>query len=237
MNILSAVLDITVVIILLLITATSIKRGLIVSIIEFVGSIISAVVAAFSGWIIAMIGYNLTFKGNLVRLINSVISSEGGFVSENIFNVLPKFVQNALSSSGINSSNLLTTSGLNNTSTITESIEYKVAPYIILYMTKISMVIIFTVFMILIITLSSKLSKHFVNTELKTLNNAMSCIFGLVKSVFIIMMLVVLIDAIVLTLSADSVAAFNEAVNSSILFKLVYSVNIPSFIVSLVTGA
>lgn len=236
MNILSAVLDIFVVVSIVLITATSIKRGSIVAIIEFVGGIISAVVSAFSGWLIAITAYNLTFKGSLIRSLDSVVSNENGYVSKDLFNALPRFVQNALELVGINASNLLSVSGVNNTSTVTEAIEAQAAPYSILYMTKISMVIIFTLLIVVMITLSSKLSKHFVTTELKAANNIISFIFGLVKAVLIIMMLMILIDAIVLNLSADSAAAFNEAVNSSILFKLIHSVNIPLFIISIVTG-
>lgn len=47
MDMLSVALDITTVVIIILITATSIKRGLITSIIEFVGGILSAVGSAF----------------------------------------------------------------------------------------------------------------------------------------------------------------------------------------------
>lgn len=50
MDMLSVALDITTVVIIILITATSIKRGLITSIIEFVGGILSAVGSAFLGW-------------------------------------------------------------------------------------------------------------------------------------------------------------------------------------------
>lgn len=237
MNMLSVALDITVAVIIVLITATSIKRGLIVSIIEFVGGIVSAIVATFVGWFVAIMGYSLSFKGIIIKSVDSVISKDGGFVSEDIFNVLPKMVQNSLSFDGINSSNLLSTSSVNNSNTITEAIEQQVAPYIISYMTKVSMVIFFTIFMIAILTLSSKLSKHFVITDLKIANNIFSALFGLVKSAFIIMVLIILVDAIVITLNADSFTAFNNAVNSSMLFKLLYSVNIPSFIISIITGA
>ena len=48
--------------------------------------------------------------------------------------------------------------------------------------------------------------------------------------------ILVLIDAIVLTMDLEAFSSFNSAVNSSILFKFLYSVNIPSFIISIVTG-
>ena len=54
MDMLSVALDITTVVIIILITATSIKRGLITSIIEFVGGILSAVGSAFLGWFFAI---------------------------------------------------------------------------------------------------------------------------------------------------------------------------------------
>lgn len=236
MNALSVILDFSVLFIAILVTATSIKRGLVISIIEFVGEIISAVVASFVGYFIVIIGYNSIFKNNLLNLIGSAVSSPNGFTGKDIFDVLPSFINNALTLDGVNSSNLLTQSGVNGSSTTRESIEQYIAPYAISYMTKIAMVMIFTVLLIIIITLSSKFSKHFVNTELKTLNNAMSCIFGLVKSAFIIMVLIVLVDAIVLTMDLDTFSSFNSAVNSSVLFKLLYNVNIPSFIISIVTG-
>ena len=217
MDMLSVALDITTVVIIILITATSIKRGLITSIIEFVGGILSAVGSAFLGWFFAIAGYNISFKSAIMNSVDSVIYKDGGFISENIFNALPKMVQNS--------------------NTITEAIEQQISPYVISYMTKISMVVFFTIFMVIIITLSSKFSKYFANNDLKIFNNIFSALFGLVKAIFIIMTLIILVDAIVLSLDADSYNAFNNAVNSSILFKLIYNVNIPSFIISIITGA
>ncbi|WP_270749967.1 CvpA family protein [Pseudoruminococcus massiliensis] len=237
MDMLSVALDITTVVIIILITATSIKRGLITSIIEFVGGILSAVVSAFLGWFFAIAGYNISFKSAIMNSVDSVIYKDGGFISENIFNALPKMVQNSLGFDGINSSNFLNSSTVNNSNTITEAIEQQVSPYVISYMTKISMVVFFTIFMVIIITLSSKFSKYFANNDLKIFNNIFSALFGLVKAIFIIMTLIILVDAIVLSLDADSYNAFNNAVNSSILFKLIYNVNIPSFIISIITGA
>lgn len=237
MDMLSVALDITTVIVIILITATSIKRGLITSIIEFVGGILSAVVSAFLGWFFAIAGYNISFKSAIMNSVDSVIYKDGGFISENIFNALPKMVQNSLGFDGINSSNFLNSSTVNNSNTITEAIEQQVSPYVISYMTKISMVVFFTIFMVIIITLSSKFSKYFANNDLKIFNNIFSALFGLVKAIFIIMTLIILVDAIVLSLDADSYNAFNNAVNSSILFKLIYNVNIPSFIISIITGA
>ncbi len=237
MDMLSVALDITTVVIIILITATSIKRGLITSIIEFVGGILSAVVSAFLGWFFAIAGYNMSFKSVIMNSVDSVIYKDGGFISENIFNALPKMVQNSLGFDGINSSNFLNSSTVNNSNTITEAIEQQISPYVISYMTKISMVVFFTIFMVIIITLSSKFSKYFANNDLKIFNNIFSALFGLVKAIFIIMTLIILVDAIVLSLDADSYNAFNDAVNSSILFKLIYNVNIPSFIISIITGA
>lgn len=237
MDMLSVALDITTVVVIILITATSIKRGLITSIIEFVGGILSAVVSAFLGWFFAIAGYNISFKSAIMNSVDSVIYKDGGFISENIFNALPKMVQNSLGFDGINSSNFLNSSTVNNSNTITEAIEQQVSPYVISYMTKISMVVFFTIFMVIIITLSSKFSKYFANNDLKIFNNIFSALFGLVKAIFIIMTLIILVDAIVLSLNADSYNAFNNAVNSSILFKLIYNVNIPSFIISIITGA
>lgn len=237
MDMLSVALDITTVVVIILITTTSIKRGLITSIIEFVGGILSAVVSAFLGWFFAIAGYNISFKSAIMNSVDSVIYKDGGFISENIFNALPKMVQNSLGFDGINSSNFLNSSTVNNSNTITEAIEQQVSPYVISYMTKISMVVFFTIFMVIIITLSSKFSKYFANNDLKIFNNIFSALFGLVKAIFIIMTLIILVDAIVLSLDADSYNAFNNAVNSSILFKLIYNVNIPSFIISIITGA
>ena len=237
MDMLSVALDITTVVIIILITATSIKRGLITSIIGFVGGILSAVGSAFLGWFFAIAGYNISFKSAIMNSVDSVIYKDGGFISENIFNALPKMVQNSLGFDGINSSNFLNSSTVKNSNTITEAIEQQISPYVISYMTKISMVVFFTIFMVIIITLSSKFSKYFANNDLKIFNNIFSALFGLVKAIFIIMTLIILVDAIVLSLDADSYNAFNNAVNSSILFKLIYNVNIPSFIISIITGA
>ena len=68
MDMLSVALDITTVVIIILITATSIKRGLITSIIEFVGGILSAVGSAFLGWFFAIAGYKIQLFIKMVGL-------------------------------------------------------------------------------------------------------------------------------------------------------------------------
>lgn len=236
MNMLSLILDISTLLFIVLITATSVKRGLIVSIIEFVGGIIAAIAASFLGWLAAVWVYNLSIKGTIINTVESAIFGVGGLTSENIFSVLPKSVQNSLGFDGINSSNFLSSGLKDNSKTIAESVEQLVSPYMISYIAKICMVVIFTVLMIVIITLSSKLSRHFDSSGLKLAENLLSLIFGLVKSVFIIMALIVLINAIVLTLDSGANTAFYEAVNSSLLFKPLYSINILSFIITLVAG-
>lgn len=140
MDMLSVALDITTVVIIILITATSIKRFDYINNRICWRNIIGGCFC-FLGWFFAIAGYNMSFKSVIMNSVDSVIYKDGGFISENIFNALPKMVQNSLGFDGINSSNFLNSSTVNNSNTITEAIEQQVSPYVISYMTKISMVV------------------------------------------------------------------------------------------------
>lgn len=235
MNILSLVLDMMVMVIIILITATSIRRGLITSIIEFMGVIISAIVSSLLASYMSILNYNLFFKSHLMVVIDNAIGQKDAVVSQQAFDALPIFVQNEFRLNGITEENILNDS--NAYSTITESVEAQAAPVIMAFITKILMVIIFTVLMAMIVTLSTKLAKKLKLEEFNTLNNVLCAVFGIFKAVFIIMILIILLNLIVMMSSADSVKVFNQALNDCLLFKFLYNINIPLFIINLVTGA
>lgn len=235
MNTLSLALDIMLVVVIVLITATSIKRGLIISIIEFVGVIVSAIVSSFLASAISIFNYNQFFKTSLINTIEHSIAEEGTVISHQAFNALPIFAQNELRLNGITEENILNNS--NNYDTISASVEAQVAPIIIAFITKILMVIIFTFLMVFIITVSIKLSKKVELRELTTADKILSCVFGVFKAAFIVMVLIILIDAIVMMTSVESTISFNQSINNCLLFKFLYNINIPSFIINLVTGA
>lgn len=235
MNTLSLVLDIMVVVVIILITATSIKRGMIISIIEFVGVIVSAIVSSFIASVVSIFNYNQFFKASLINTIDNAISQKDTVISHQAFNALPVFAQNEFKLNGITEANILNDS--NNYDTISASVESQAAPIIIAFITKILMVIIFTFLMVLIVTMSTKISKKIELKELTIANKILSCVFGVFKAAFIVMVLIILIDAIVMMTSVESAISFNQSINDCLFFKFLYNINIPSFIISLVTGA
>lgn len=235
MNTLSLVLDIMVIVVIILVTATSIKRGLITSIIEFVGVIVSAIASSFIASGISIFGYNQFFKARLIETIDHAIAQESTVISQQAFNALPVFAQNELKFNGITEANIL--NDANNYDTISASVEAQAAPIIIAFITKILMVIIFTFLMVLVITISIKLSKKVELKELNTANKILSCVFGAFKAIFIVMVLTILIGAIVMMTSAEAAISFNQSINNCLFFKFLYNINIPSFIINLVTGA
>lgn len=231
MNLLSAVFDIIVVVTVILITATSMKRGIIASVIEFVGIIISMIASIFLSSILANFIYIQFMQNNIIDSVSKVVSSGGS--SSSVFAALPICAQNELISQGINENNIL---AISNGSEATYAIESLVRPIMTSFITRISITIIFTVLSVIVITVATKLSKKAHLSELAAPEKLVSCIFGILKSLMFLMVIAILIEIISMLLSQSSIITFNHAIDKSLLYKLLNKINIPSLIINLMTG-
>lgn len=233
MNVLSAVLDIMVAVTIILVTATSIRRGMIVSIIEFVGMILSTVASAFLASMSSSLIYAQFIKNSIVETISRAILDTDKAASVSAFNSLPIYVQSDLLSRGINEKNIL--SNING-SDIPSAVEAIIRPTVVSLITKIAVTVIFTILFVIVIALTTKFSKKAHMSELSAPEKLMSGVFGFLKSVIILMIVAILIQIIVLLISQESVNAVNSAIDNSFLYKLINGVNIPLFVINLTMG-
>lgn len=237
MNLFSVILDIMVVSIVIFVAATSIKRGIISSIIEFVGTVVSITLSVFLGSIAANTIYNQFIQKNIIETLTKAISSNPNNVSEAVFHALPNYAQHGLSTQGINADNIIENS--KGTLDIPTSVEMSASTIIISFIAKISIAIIFIILTVIVIKISSNISKKAQLHDLNELNAAssfVSLIFGIIKSLLFLMMIVILIETIVTLMpQADAITKYQEAINSSILYKLFNNINIPLMIINMMT--
>lgn len=235
MNLLSAVLDIIVVVTVILITSTSIRRGLVFSVIEFVGVIVSAVASAFLASVVSGIIYVQFIQNNIIDGISNILSRCTFVADANVcvFNFLPGYVRSELISQGINENNIFAVS---DGSEIPTAIESLIRPIMSSFITKIAMTIIFTVLLVIVIAVTTRLSKKAYLSELAAPEKIVSCIFGLLKSLILLMVMAILIEIIAMLLSQNSTIAFDQAVDKSLLYKFINNINVPSLIINLMTG-
>ncbi len=234
MNILGAALDIMAAVIIIIIAATSIRRGIAASIAEFVGVILSTVAAAFLAAMTSSFIYAQFIRDNIIETISNAVSSGSGAASVSVFNSLPGYVQTSLLSQGINENNILAAS---NGSDIPTAVEAMVRPVVVSFITEIALTIIFTILFVIVIALTNKLFKSTRTSEHSAPEKLMCCIFGALKAAVILMVIAILIQAIVMLMPQSAINSFNTAVDNSFLYKFIIKfLNIPLFVVNLTAG-
>ena len=233
----SIILDIAVVAIIVLFTVTSFRRGLVSSIVDFAGTIVSIVAASFIASSMSVSIYNQFVRDKIVESVSQALSSlpsSAGAVEQasEIMSSLPDYVTNILALMGINENNLL--SAIDTTYlSIPNAVEALVYPTAVKIITAALTIILFMIFIVVIGLVSRLLTKTLNIAGLSVVNKIGGAAFGLVKALLLIMVLSLVLYFIMMFLPTDVTMAINDGVENSILYKGIYNISLPEKIISM----
>lgn len=235
----SAILDIVVVLIVLSLAFTSFRRGLINSLVDFVGTIVAVVASSFVASSVSIWIYNQFIMSKITDSVNQALlslpeSATATQQAENIISSLPSYASNALTMLGIDSDNLFSSINTDILS-IPQAVESLVRPTAVKIITTILTVILFILFMVLIGFVSKLVTKAVNIVGLSPVNKIGGAIFGAVKGLLIIMILSFLLYFVMMFLPSETSIELNEAIENSYLYYGIYNISLPEKIISLFT--
>lgn len=233
----SIILDIVVAVIIVLFTITSFRRGLVNSIIDFAGTIVSVVAASLIASSMSVSIYNQFIKEHIIDCVSQALSTlpSSASVTEQasqVMSSLPGYATNILALMGINESNLFSSIDTTYLS-IPNAVETLVYPTAVKIITVALTIVLFMIFIAVIGLLSNLLTKTIKITGLSTVNKLGGAVFGLVKALLLIMVLSLVLYFVMMFLPTDTTMAINDAIENSMLYKGIYNISLPEKIISM----
>lgn len=233
----SIVLDLAVILILFMMTIAGYRRGLLNSVIEFAGVIISAVAASFFASMAAIAVYDNFIMDNIIKAVESVFSQISSHATaaqqaEELFSTLPDYAVNALSLSGIDV-NTLSSKISSTTVAVPQLVESLIRPTAVRLVSTVITVILFIIFTIVVAFLAKFLTKAINAVGLSMINRIGGGIFGAVKAIVLIMVLTLILYFVMMFLPTDTVNSMNDAIEHSYLYGGIYKLNLLNKIMSL----
>lgn len=233
-------IDAITVIVFALFVLTNYKKGLLSSVFETIGIIASMVLSSLIAPPVANFIYNNAVAPSLIHNIEHALKSVSGSSStaeevSAIFDQLPQFVENGLSALGISKENILyhaSQTGLD----LPHAVESMAKPVFLNFITVVCSAILFVVIMLILLAVIKFLTKSLNLVGLGFLNRIGGAVVGIVKSVFLFMILAFVIYICVSVMPTEAAETVYGQIESTTIFKYFFDINIPNAIISGIAG-
>ncbi len=230
------VLDLTVIAIVAVFVISGFKRGLINSVVHFVGagvaSVISTLVASFlSGNL-----YYSFIKSKIIEeaeknMPQITLNTKPDDISDALMKDLPDFAKNALDMVGVDKNKL--SNEIKNAAIDTpELVEGLIRPIILKLLTIILALALFTILVAVISLTTRSLTSAIDVMGLSFVNKFFGAVLGILAAAVIIMILSLVIYILIVFLPTDSSDILRESIDSTFLLKFIYNINIPEMIIT-----
>lgn len=217
------ILDAAIIVVLLIFVAIGAKKGIIQSLGEFIGAVVSAWAASFCGGIIADTVYDRFFREAIINRINIAVGS-GANGAAGYFKSLPDFIIRYLNGSGVTEESLSRTIE-NGTKNAVDVIEAAISPVFIGMIKVLAVVICFLVFMALAKLLVKLIAGIFELPVLKQINAVIGAAFGFLVGAVVIWVIIAAVEFFEPMMSESLRASVQSAVKSSVIYSAVSGVN------------
>lgn len=233
-------IDAITVIVFVLFVLTNYKKGFLGSIFETIGIVASVVLSSLIAPLVSNLIYNNVIAPSLIHNIEHALkavsdSSSTAQQVEVIFNQLPQFAENGLSTLGISKENILyhaSQTGLD----LPRAIESMAKPVFLNFITTVCSAVLLFVIMLALLSVIKLLTKSLNIMGLGFLNKIGGAVIGVVKSVFLFMILAFVIYICVSVMPTEAAEAVHDQIKNTTIFKYFFDINIPNAIISGLTG-
>lgn len=221
------VFDAIILVMLIIFTVIGVKKGFVRACAEFLGAIASAIAASMLGGQLASFLYNTFFKEGIYEKISTAVSADGAGVSDGIkklFEGLPDFVVQWLSSNGITAKGLEASAGQSSKAVATV-ITDTLSPVFISLIKVFVVIILFLLFMIIIKAIANLLSGIFSLPILRQINGLLGGVCGLFLGTIVIWIVVGAVQFFEPMMASDLQKDMDKTINNSIICKYVVAMN------------
>lgn len=219
------ILDLVILISIALFVYNGVKNGFVKGFIEFIGSIISLLLAAWSGSIISQYVYENFIKESVIEQIadatNNLSVSEG---VSNVFKTMPSLVVRFFDINNITESSVLSAVQSQNEA-IADSVEAIFAPVYIGIINIFAVIVMLILFMIVVAALAKFVDGVFSLPILDSLNKLFGGATGLLMGCIIVFMIISIISFFEPMIEVETASSFESLVESSIVTNIMVEAN------------
>lgn len=224
-DLLQFVLDGIVLLVIIFITLSGIRKGLIKAAADFLGAIASAVLASWLGGMLATFLYDTFFREGLYDRVLAVAEGKTGAEAvDSMFASMPDFVVRLLQINGITKTSVSLNMG-DAAKDIAQAVTSALSPVFISIIKIFALIILFILFMMIIKALASLLSGLFKLPVLAQINGLLGGVFGFLFAGVLIWVVFSLIAFLSPILDPSWQKSVESTVNSSVVTKFIMSAN------------
>ena len=231
-------LDIGVVALVVLFAIGGYKKGLLISVVNVVGTVVACAVSPFLASMFSPLVYDNFIKSVIIDSLNKATYGIQAKDLENIEKIgevlekLPNSITNMLSITGLHNDNIVSELTTTNLSFV-ELIEGSIRPYADRLISTVLTIILF-----ILISVGLKCAAHIATkvaeaVKLGTVNKIFGGVFGVAESAFIIMMITLLIYFVSMFVSPESHEYINKSISDTVIYKFIYQYSMPDKILSM----
>lgn len=220
------ILDIIILAILAFACVAGVKKGIVQSLIDFLGSILATILAyAFSSPIATWIYDNLVKDGLYDRVYESAVNSNSSAeIIESVYTPLPSFIKTLLEQQGVTETTLLS-SASGAALTASTAIVDSLSPVFILIIKFFVIVVLFLLFLVIIKMIGSVVAPILKLPGLSHVNGLLGGVFGLLFAFIIVWVVLALVSFGAYFLDSETFALVESFIENSIIFKHINSLN------------
>lgn len=219
------ILDISLIAIFVIACIAGVKKGIVQSLIDFLGSIISIILAyAFSMPISVWIYENLVQEGLYQRVYETAVNSTPEEIVAAIYTPLPEFIKTLLTEQGVSESTILSNAnGIAETASL--AVVDSLSPVFILIIKFFVVIILFILFLVIIKIIGSLIAPVLKLPGLTQVNGLLGGVFGLLFSFIVVWIILALISFGIYFLDSQMTTLVESFIEQSIIFKYIVSLN------------
>lgn len=218
-------LDIAIVVVVILFAARGARKGFIKSCVDFIGGFAAMIGAGILSMPVAKWVYYTFFHDALLEKISSAVTGmEVGDAVHMVFSEFPDVIVRGLASFGITESDVAGRVEGGATS-IAEGIAEQMSPLLIGFVRVFAMLVLFILLLVVIRALATMLTGVFRLPVLRSANQLLGTVFGILMSVVAIWVALACVQALLPLFSAEWQQRITELTSNSVLYKLLYEFN------------
>ena len=229
------VLDLIVLLIVVLLVIGGYKRGVIKTVVELGGTLLSSLAASLGGSVLAVNLYDSFIKQHIIDAVSSSLPeitplTKTVEITEELVKNAPSYITNAFELMGYDI-NSITNDIDNSASNIPVMVESMIRPVMIKLFTVVITIVLFAVFATVIALVSKSITSVVQMAGLSGVNRFFGAVVGLVEAVALILVMCMIIYILTVLRPTDAAQGLRDAVDSTFIFRFIADINLPEMII------
>lgn len=233
------ILDLVVLLIIVIYAISGYKKGFLYSVIGIFGTALAAAISSLVSSFFSLMVYKSFFMQPLTDTIQSLIdqlpiSAAPIQISDYVIQEGPSFIGNILAFQHVDSHVLADSIGDSYTSSA-QVVESFLRPVFVQLITIVMTAILFGILLTILKVVSSKATTKIDETKLGIPNRIFGLIFCIGEGLVVIMVFTLVFQFIMTFVPGDAFTSIQGMINDSIVYKYIYSYNLPGIIIDALT--